>query len=38
MQPTLRQVPPRSGLPEAEPDCSMQAVLKPNWAQRIAAT
>ena len=32
MQPTLRQVPPRVSRP------STQAVLRPSWAQRMAAT
>jgi hypothetical protein len=37
MQPTFRQVPPRLGLPCLFFQSSMQAVLKPSWAARIAA-
>jgi hypothetical protein len=37
MQPTLVQVPPGAGLPSLFFHSSMQAVLKPNWAARMAA-
>ncbi len=37
MQPTLVQVPPGAGLPSAVVQSSMQAVLKPSWAARMAA-
>jgi hypothetical protein len=37
MQPTLVQVPPGAGLPAGVLHASMQAVLKPSWAARIAA-
>jgi hypothetical protein len=37
MQPTLVQVPPGAGPPLAFFHSSMQAVLKPSWAARIAA-
>ena len=37
MQPTLVQVPPGAGLPSARVQSSMQAVVKPSCAARIAA-
>ena len=37
MQPTLVQVPPRAGFPSAPRHSSMQAVLRPSCAARIAA-
>ncbi|MNR30539.1 hypothetical protein D3C85_1480020 [compost metagenome] len=38
MQPTFRQVPPSEGLPSGFLVASTQAVLKPSWAARMAAT
>ena len=37
MQPTLVHVPPGAGLPPERVQSSMQAVLNPSCAQRIAA-
>jgi len=37
MQPTFRQVPPSESSPFAFFHPSMQAVLKPSWAARMAA-
>ena len=38
MQPTLRQVPPNTGLPSPLRHFSITAVFSPSCAQRIAAT
>ena len=38
MQPTFRQVPPSDALPSGFLNASTQAVLKPSWAARMAAT
>ncbi|MNC20171.1 hypothetical protein D3C75_681140 [compost metagenome] len=38
MQPTFRQVPPRATLPSLPLYFSMQAVFRPSWAARMAAT
>ncbi len=37
MQPTLVQVPPGAGLPSLRDQSSMQAVVKPSCAARMAA-
>ena len=38
MQPTFKQVPPRTGFPFSFCSCSIQAVFNPSWDALIAET